>query len=80
MAMPSSGEISMLNVWNEHFYDTGNSGTNVPSTAMSFENWHKSAKGESGGSYAQWDKVDNMTAGTPYAMSEFYSGYKTWEF
>ena len=79
MAMPGSGPISMTNVWNEHFWDTGNSGTNVPSTYMGFEDWHKSAKGTAGGNYATWDRTANMTEGAPYAMSEFHGAYKTFE-
>jgi|TARA_R110000824_G_scaffold267731_1_gene456545 hypothetical protein len=73
MAMPSSGAISLSNVEREHFHDDPNH-SSMPTIQVSLTDFSKSAIGESGGSYAEWDRHANMTAGAPYALSEFYSG------
>ena len=72
MAMPSSGQISLSNVEREHFHDNPNH-SSMPTIQVSLTDFSKSAIGESGGSYEEWDRHPNMTAGAPYKLSEFYS-------
>ena len=45
----------------------------MPTIQVSLTDFSKSAIGESGGSYEEWDRHPNMTAGAPYKLSEFYS-------
>ena len=72
MAMQSSGAISLSNVEREHFHDDPND-SSMPTIQVSLTDFSKSAIGEVGGSYEEWDRHSNMTAGAPYALSEFYS-------
>jgi len=69
--MPSSGAISLSNVEREHFHDDPNH-SSMPTIQISLADFSKSVIGDSGGSYAEWDKHQNMTSGVPYALSEFY--------
>ena len=73
MAMQSSGAISLSNVESEHFHDDPTHST--PTIQVSLADFSKSAAGESGGSYEEWDRIPNMTSGSPYALSEFYSAH-----
>jgi hypothetical protein len=73
MAMPSSGAISLANVESEHFHDDPDH--SVPTIQVSLTDFSKSAAGEAGGSYEEWDRIPNMTSGAPYALSEFYSAH-----
>ena len=71
MAMPSSGAISLSNVEREHFHDDPEH-SSMPTVQVSLTDFSKSAIGEAGGSYEEWDRHANMTSGAPYALSEFY--------
>ena len=72
--MQNSGAISLANVESEHFHDDPTH--SIPTIAVSLTDFSKSAIGEAGGSYAEWDRHPNMTSGAPYALSEFYGGHR----
>ena len=76
--MQSSGQISFSNIEREHFHNNPEySGAGAtPTIQISLEDFSKSVIGTTGGSYAEWDRHPNMTAGAPYAISEFYSGVR----
>lgn len=76
MAMPSSGQISLSNVEREHFHDDPDH-SSMPTIQVSLAEFSKSVTGDAGAIYEEWDRHPNMTAGAPYALSEFYDAHHT---
>jgi hypothetical protein len=70
MAMPSSGAISMKNIWNEHFHDNPNYGS-TPTAAMSIWTWEQSAN-DGAYPYEEWDRTPNLNGSQPCSLSEWY--------